>query len=173
MGRKYKCPICNKQDDESLMVKIGNRRYHKGTCEIVFQEEQESKEVNRNSWGKLFNYICELYGIDKPTGMMFKQLETFRKSYDYTDEGMYLTLKYYYETLNNEVLEGTGLGIIPYCYEEAKKHNLQIWDIETNLESYVHEEKNNVIKVKSFNTPYKERERAIINLGSIVWDEDE
>lgn len=133
MATQVICPRCRKKNKKEDTKQIGKRYYCIKCAEIVQQEKQQKKE----DWDLLFNYICELYRIEKPTGMMFKQLKEFRSEpYNYTDSGMYGTLKYYYEILENKVIEGTGLGIIPYFYDKAKEHWKVIAEVEDSAEEY-------------------------------------
>ena len=168
-NNKKKCPICGEWGNEDEMIKYNKRYYHIGECEQIYLDEQQKKEAKASDWDMLFTYICELYNIKTPTGMMFKQMETFRKQYGYTDIGMYYTLKYYYYTLENEVLEDTGLGIIPYYYTEATKHYNKIWDIEDAMENFVRDEEERVIKAKPI-----EKEKFAIKPKeiNIDWSED-
>ena len=169
----YKCPICGKKDQPDKMVKIGDRYYHLGECENKKIETDNQKGLDKEDWDKLFKYICELYNIDCPTGFMFKQLKTYREDYQYTNNGIYLTLKYYYETLENEVLEDTGLGIVPYYYEQAKKHNTDIWDIEDSLDDFNECEQTHIINIKPPNKQYTPSKKQYLNLKEIDWGEDE
>ncbi len=94
----------------------------------------------------LFDYICEIFNIKQPTGFIFKQMKDFRgEGYNYTDIGMYYTLKYYYDILENKVIEGTGIGIIPYYYEKAKAHYKKVFDLEDAVNSF--ENKEQLVKI--------------------------
>jgi hypothetical protein len=162
-GRKLKCPICNKlnlKEDTELFKK---RYYCKGECIEDILSQQKKKDQNQEDWNELYEYIIELYG-HKPTGIMFKQLGDFRKDpYNYTNKGMYLTLKYFYGIKGQSVLEDAGLGIIPYVYEEAKKNFLEQREVsEYNIE---HESNEKIERVKINRRKNKNKERLI---GSII-----
>ena len=76
---------------------------------------------------------------------MFKQLKDYRNEpYHYTDSGMYATLIYYYDTLGNKLLEGVGLGIIPYYYDKAKQHYESMSKVEDSLEEYKESKEQNI-----------------------------
>jgi len=128
MVKKYKCPTCgsmNKEEDSVLYKK----KHYCQSCLDLKQQEEKDKTATNDDWVELYEYIVELYG-HTPTGMMFKQLGEYRKPpYEYTNKGMYLTLKYFYETMGNYVINGTGLGIIPYVYEEAKKNYIENMEV--------------------------------------------
>ncbi len=160
MAKTVKCPECNNLIEKSKSVSYKKRYY----CPSCLEEK-----INRmDSWDKLFNIITNLYEIDKPTAMMFKQLKDYRAApYNFTDEGMYLTLKYYYYILGNSIKEDTGVGIIPYYYERAKQYFLSIYDLEEIIEN--HEEKEDVItiKTKDFN---KASDKKVLDI-EVDWSE--
>lgn len=169
---KRKCPICKTFDDIEKMEEVNGRYYHKENCLLEYKKIQEAKEVKKDDWGSLFDYICEIYNIEKPTGFMFKQLETFRKDYGYTDIGILLTLKYCFETLNINILEEAGLGIVPYYYDKAKKHNMTIWDLEDYLEEFDYEEKEKTINIKKKNNFNKDQKKKTFDFNNLLWEDE-
>lgn len=73
---------------------------------------------------ELYDYICDLYNMKFPTGLIIKQIKEYKEEYGYKYSGMLLTLKYFYEIQENPVKYNDGVGIIPYIYEEAKEYYL-------------------------------------------------
>lgn len=162
-GRKVKCPSCGELNYKEDAEQVKKRYYCKGECLEEILEEQNKKDRDKDDWSELYHYIVELYG-HKPTGMMFKQLGEYRKDpYNYTNKGMYLTLKYFYETKGNRVADNTGLGIIPYVYEDAKKNYIEQMEVsEYNSE---HESSEQIRRVKINRRKNRNKERL---LGSII-----
>ena len=144
MAKKVKCPLCNTMNDKENTKEISKRYY----CIECAEKEEKRKEKTVDGWDELFNYICDLYNIDNPTGFMFKQIKDFRDNYNYTNKGILLTLKYYHETLGNEVKEDAGLGIVIYYYEKAKKHFIETREVKKHLENFQENEEVKTIKVK-------------------------
>jgi hypothetical protein len=141
--KSIKCTKCKRVIKEEP-VRFNNKNYH-AEC----REEIE----NRNS---LIEYICELYGTDRPSGMILKQIKDFQEEYDYKLKGMELALRYFYETLDNKVRENDGIGIILYVYEEAKRHYIKqmkiaeaIENMESNEEEITVHINKNITKRKS------------------------
>jgi len=168
MAKKVKCPSCNKLNDKENTQKLDNRYY----CIECAEERTKEKAKHMDGWDELYSYICELYDINTLTGMMFKQIKDFRDNYGYKNSGMYLTLKYYYEVLENEVKEDTGLGIIVYYYERALKHWLEVREIQKHLESFEINEELNVVKIKNIdiqNTINKKQ----LSLDNVNWGRGE
>jgi hypothetical protein len=46
---------------------------------------------------------------------------------------MELALRYFHETLGNTVQQGSGIGIIPFVYEDAKNHYVKQMKIADSL----------------------------------------
>lgn len=167
-GRKVKCGICSKLNDKEDCEKVGMKYYCKGECLDKLVEKQSEKDQEKEDWAELYHYIIEIYG-HKPTGMMFKQLGDYRKDpYNYTNKGMYLTLKYFYETKEQEAMENTGLGIIPYIYEEAKKNYMKQMEISEYNSEYESFEQIRRVKINRRKNKSKEKLMdTIINFDDI------
>lgn len=145
MPRQVKCPICGTLNDKENTIEISKRYYCKECGENYLAE----REAKKNDWDRLFEYICKIYNIDKPTGMMFKQLKEFREEpYNYKDSGMFATLRYIYEIEEIPLKEGVGLGLIPYYYDKTRKYYEDLQRIENSLENY-RELKDKTVKIDS------------------------
>jgi hypothetical protein len=156
-GRKTKCLICGESNYKEDAEQVGTRYYCKGVCLEEVLEKKDEKNQDKEDWDELFNYIKELYG-HKPTGMMFKQLGDYRKDpYNYTNKGMYLTLKYFYETQGNSVIENSGLGIIAYVYEDAKKNYLEQLEVSDYNKEYKSFEQIEKVKINRRKNKCKEK----------------
>jgi len=141
--KQLKCYMCKELfNKEELTIK--NSKKYCSKCLIVKEEESDKY---KNDWDLLFQYICKLYNIKVPTGMMFQQLKNYRSEYEYTNIGMYYTLLYYYDVLENKVIDETGLGIIPYYYDKAKNHYNKIFNLEDKVDEFTNNEQ--IIKIKT------------------------
>jgi hypothetical protein len=159
VGRLVKCPYCQEQLDKDEAI-LHNKRYYHEHCFKIWQQEKEH-------YKELIAYICELYRINEPTGMIYKQIKSFKEISHYKYKGMELALRYFHETLNNPVKEDTGIGIISYVYEEAKKHYLMKLQVEKSVENNkdLHIQ-NKVITVDSPPFTYKKKTKKI-DIGSL------
>lgn len=168
MARQVKCPMCSKLNNKENTTEI-NKRYYCIECSEI-KEKEKAKHID--DWEELFEYICELYNIKKPTGMMFKQIKEFRDTYGYTNKGIYLTLKYYYEVLDNEVKDDTGLGIVVYYYEKAKQHFIEIRDVKRHVKDFEINEQIKIVKIKNIDIKDYKYKRQL-PLDNINWTESE
>lgn len=156
LAKKVKCPICKNMNEKETTVEISGKYY----CQECSAIKEKELSKNKDDWDELYEYICSLYNIETLTGMMFKQIKDFRNIHNYTNKGILLTLQYYYETLENEVLEDTGLGIVVYYYEQAKKHYISKMEVKKHMKDFIIDETAtiitatpNVIKQKNVNKP--------------------
>jgi uncharacterized Zn-finger protein len=132
MARLVKCPYCEKQLSKEDAVEHKKKYYHP-KC---FEDWQKQKEHRQ----ELIDYICKLYRIEAPTGMILKQIKDFQTDYKHTLKGMELALKYFHETLGNSVQQGSGIGIIPFVYEDAKNHYIKQMKIADSIHNFTENE---------------------------------
>lgn len=138
-AKEYSCPYCKNTVYANEAIKKGTRYYHSECIENKRIEEEE-KSTAASHYKELIAYICELYATDAPTGMILKQIKDYQEQYNYKTKGMELALRYFYETLDNKVREGDGIGIIPYVYEDAKYHYLKQQKIAESINNRIDEE---------------------------------
>lgn len=82
---------------------------------------------------------------------------------------MYLTLRYFYEVLENDVKEDAGLGIIPYFYERAKNHYIDILEVKKHLKNFEVDEQTNTVKIKNINIKEFKKKKQL-SFDNIDWD---
>ena len=126
-----KCPYCEEKLDKDESYEYKKRYYHLNCFKTWQREGLDYKE--------LLNYISALYKVEYPSMIIKKQIKDF-KDEGYKYKGMELALRYFYETLNNRVQENTGVGIIPFVYEEAKRHYIKQKKISDSFKNVKNEE---------------------------------
>jgi hypothetical protein len=122
-----KCPYCETQLQKEEAHEYKKKYYHV-KCFNEWQQEKEHRQ-------QLIDYICKTFRIDAPTGMILKQIKDFQIDYKYKLKGMELALQYFHETLGNPVQQGSGIGIIPFVYEDAKNHYIKQQKIAESLQN--------------------------------------
>lgn len=80
MGRQVKCPYCETKLDKDSAIPYKKRYYHEKCFNTWKQEADHRKE--------LIQYICNLYGLTSPTGMMLKQIKEYQEEYGYKLKGI-------------------------------------------------------------------------------------
>ena len=119
MARLPKCPECEYQVDKDT------QRWFKHSGKTYHEECYQKFEVRKTHRNELLAYICELYKIPVPNGFMLKQIKEFQEDYGYTLKGMELALKFFHSIKKNSV-DGRGIGIIPYIYDDAREYYTQL-----------------------------------------------
>ncbi len=158
------CPYCKEKLPKEKGTRKGNRYYH-SNCLEKKNEEHRIKNLHSQEYKELIEYMCkELFKVDRPSGMVLKQIKQFHDEYGYRYKGMELALRYFYEVLGNKRLDEEGVGIIPYVYDEAKEHHIRKLKIAKSVEevgNYKNSEK--VVYIK----PTKRKNNKIIDISSI------
>lgn len=158
MSKKHlmKCP-CGEGVLREEAIKIGNRYYHKECAERKKQKEKES-EIDKKELKELKDYIYfDLYKKNVSMPFIMKQISEFRNEYGFRYKGMELALRYYYETLGNSLNENHGVGIIPYVYDEAKKHYEIILRVKKTMDSGVQLQNHKKVKINIKNKSRKKK----------------
>lgn len=172
---KVKCPECGERfdRDNTPSQKIGNRWYHLDCIQAVRERNKEMAEnphkVDTESRGEendrreLIRYICEKYDMKKPSGMILKQIKSFKDEFEYTYKGMELSLRFFFDVEKNGVKEDTGIGIIPYIYDRATKYHMNIIKVQQSIEDNEEEE------VRKFKPRQKDnrRGRQLIDINKL------
>jgi len=151
--RLVKCPICELNVDrntDSFIEKNG--RYLHESC----NNQQQAKTQPRRD---LIDYICQLHNIKAPTGYILKQIKDFEENHQFTIQGIHMTLKYFHEIEGNEVIEGTGIGIVEYVYKNARDYFAKMGRITRNASEVSFE--NNEVTIYSVQHKKKQRKKYI------------
>lgn len=156
MGKLVKCPVCEDKLDKDDSYSHNKRYYHPKCYKTMMNE--------REDYQSLLDYVIKLFGEDKPLMLLKKQIKDMKDD-GYKYKGMELALKYFFDTLGNRVQEGTGVGIIPYVYEDAKNHYIKQKRIASSLQE-ISSDKNKEITVY-INTNKSKRQTKQIDISSI------
>jgi hypothetical protein len=153
-----KCGLCGKKFPTSEMTTRSGKKYCKDCIEIKDKENED--------WSVLYEYIKSIYNLSTVPILIVTQLNKYRKdeAHPLTSIGMYYTLKYYYEILDNEVQDDKGVGIIPYYYDQASKYYSRVFDLEEKAESFNFEDKKQIIKTKRQDTYNKSKKQISLDI---------
>lgn len=125
-----KCFYCGKSFDTNLepWVKPNSKRYAHELCHQRAIKEHEQENVDKEA---LYDYIKNLFGYEIiPTGVL-KQIKKYIEENHYTYSGILKTLKYFYEVKHgNKEKSGGRIGIVEYCYEDARRYYYEIWQAQ-------------------------------------------
>lgn len=143
-----KCYICGKDFDRDKISNHQNgRRYAHMEC---WARAEASKSVDEKQREELEEYILKLLNLPAITPKIRKQINTYHTEYKYTYTGIKKALIYHYEVKKGDIKQAnSGIGIVPYVYENARAYYYQIWQAQQkNEDKVINDYVPNVVKIK-------------------------
>ena len=131
MAHKCKCIYCKAEFDRDKFpyVQITARRYAHKECA---EKNSVQKTQSEQDYDLLVNYIESLFGVGFVSAKVAKQIRDYRLQYNYTFGGMYWALVYWYEVRGaDKDKANSGIGIVPYIYDQAKEYYTKINNANT------------------------------------------
>lgn len=136
------CRICGgaidrqkEKENEVWIMPSKNYYYHK-TCYETFRR---AKPEIDDDWCA---YIYDFLSRDLKVKYNFFLCEQQRQKFTnpkgqgkrYTNKGIYLSLKYFYEIQHNDWSKSNGgIGIIPFIYDDAAAYWAKRWEIDNSI----------------------------------------
>lgn len=148
MTREVKCQYCGEYDSKDNMTYIETGKTKKQK-KYYHEECLEVKERDSQEYADLLDYICNLFNIEVPNGMILKQIKEFKQGYKYRYYAMQLALHYFFVIKENNIPEHKTIGIVPFVMEDAKNYYQRV--------SSISEEEH---QIKSVSTIIKEPKRT-------------
>lgn len=142
-----KCFYCGQIFDASTtpFVKPNARRYAHKSCAQSAEENKTEEERDKEI---LEDYIKNLFNISSIPIKIRKQIETYITVNNYTYNGIYHALKYFYDVKHGSIEKANGgIGIVPYIYDSAFIYWRAIWEAQQQNEN---------VEVKDFVLPVRE-----------------
>lgn len=172
MARLVKCPHCKEEDNKDGMIKKGRRYWHEECLEEHLIEIEENKteediikERDKQERKELIDFILELFDIEKPTGLILKQIKNLHEEYGYRYKAIALTLDYFFNIQNHSTENARGIGIVPYVYDEASDFYKNLKRIEKQHKD-IEETETKVVTIKK-TKENKRRKHKTINMLEI------
>lgn len=120
---------------------LSGKTYCKTCYDIRKEQAQEYKD--------LISDICTYFELDRPTGLIVKQVKDYKGELGYTNNGMRYTLWYCTAILNMRLEVKYGIAIVRYRYEEAERYFIQQERIRQSTINNDIEVKTKVVKIKT------------------------
>ena len=159
------CKHCGQRfnRDKEECVSVDSRRYVHQKC---YEEYAGAKTKEENDLIELENYIKKLFNINTLTAKIKKQIQSFKKEYNYTYSGMLKTLTWWFDIKQNSIEKANnGIGIIPYVYQNAHDYYYSIYIAEfTNAMIEETTLKKNVREVEIEPPQVKRKQPKLFNL---------
>lgn len=168
--RKVKCPECELDlfRDTQAFITHSKRHYH----EECFNKLQ----IRKQHRSELLDYICELYKIPIPNGLILKQIKEYETEYKYTLKGIQMSLHYFHiingnpvEIENSKYNTAKGIGIVPYVYDDAKNYYVKMQMINVSARNTTIQTKAEIVKIKQTK---KEKPKNLIEIKGIANEQE-
>lgn len=161
MPRLSTCKMCGKklQPEEKC---THNGKTYCLNCGKQFQ-------IETDEYKKLIEFICTAYEIDRPTGLMLKQIKTAKTENNWSYAAMTYTLWYAKEILDKPYIEKYGVYQIKNFYEDAR----QYYSKQEKMKERMSKIKDVEIKtkiVKSTNSSSDNQKSSLINFTDLLKD---
>jgi predicted RNA-binding Zn-ribbon protein involved in translation (DUF1610 family) len=159
MAKLSTCKDCGKQLKSEEKHIHSSKTYCDKCYEKVIRDSEEYKQ--------LIKYICDNYEIDRPTGLMLKQIKDFKTEFGYTYGGIAYTLWYIKEILNKEFIVIYGISLVKFCYEDAKNYYIHQEEIAKSMEINSKAEiKTRVVKIN--NVDKNTKNNSLIDISNLL-----
>lgn len=170
MAHIVKCCYCGKSFDRDIITcKQVGRRYAHLECYI---DHEANKTKDEKDLEELQQYIMKLFNESFINPKIKRQLESYRKDYNYSYSGIHKALVYAFEVKNNDIKKANGgIGIVPYVYNDAYRYYYNLWLVQQqnkdkNINDYI-------LEVKEFKITPPERKPMRKKRFSFLDMEDE
>ena len=135
------CPYCNQRfdRDKEAFVMASARRYAHPACAKKHDEEKSQEQRDLEALEK---YIMQLFDEPYVNAKAKRQINEFKKNYNYTYSGMLKSLIFWFEIKGNSIEKANGgIGIIPFIYQQAHDYYYSLYlaklaNQEKNIEEY-------------------------------------
>lgn len=124
MSNFVKCRICHKKIDKSTAYNPKPRMYYCSKDE--YDASRVKKTPQSDDSKQLVAYIASIYGADMNYPFILNQLKYLRKTYNYKNKGMLLTLQYVQNVKHEKIDTRYGVShVITRFYINAKKYYIK------------------------------------------------
>lgn len=164
-----KCFYCNEYFDittEDYAKPVTNRYAHKKCYDENHTEDEAFI-------GQIYSYLSKELLIKVDFVQCEKQRKAFIKKNGYTNEGILLALKYFYEVKKQSAdRSGNRIGIVPYVYDEAQAYYSELKKRKKQINKGLAKQlEKKAVKIKVIGEE-KPKEKEYIDIDSIVEGDD-
>lgn len=144
-----KCSICGEQFDANIIPFEKTHNGHRYAHVECFNHQEELKTQEQKDRERLEEYIKKLFNIEKLNPRLYKTLKQYIDEYNYSYSGILKALTYFYEVKGNDVSKANGgIGIVPYCYQDAYNYYYSLWVArQKNNEKVIHNYEPEILEI--------------------------
>lgn len=172
-----------KSTEKKTPLKYIKKCYYCGKDVDTLKEDYRKPKTNRYAHTDCYNknytpdenYVEAIYSLLKDVGIHYdytqceRQRLNFIKKMGYTNEGIFLTLKFFYLVEKADTAKAENrIGIVPYKYDEAQRYFSSLEQKQKQIGEAIKKQLEKEHKVIVIETPYqKKSRRKYIDLDTI------
>ena len=154
MVRMSTCKCCGAKVTGDDKKKYNNKTYCLKCYQGLVREGQEYKQLVSN--------ICVYFSLDKPTGLILKQIKEYKEQMGFVCAGMNYCLWYITEIKGEKLDLQYGISKIKYEYENAEKYFMKSLEIQNSVK-YVDNKVTKTVSIKK----RKDDNKILFNLDDM------
>ena len=155
MPKLSTCKLCGTKLKKEEKYTFNNKTYCKNCYDKLIEES--------NQYKKLINSICSYFNINKPTGLILKQIKDYRNNFDFEYNWIMYCLWYITYICNKTLDIKFGIAMVKYEYENAKKYYYK----QEQIKNSVINKKSKEIVKKVKITKNSNNAKILINLDEV------
>lgn len=163
MARLSICKNCGRKLQPEEKYIHASKTYCEECYQKILREGNEYKQ--------LIEFICLNYEIERPTGLILKQIKDMKTDFGWSYAAMVYTLWYYKEILGKQLNEKYGVALVKHFYEEASNYYSQQEQIKNQMKKLKDvEPKTKVVRQNNINRITTNS--SLINLKNLLEGSD-
>jgi len=164
LARKSKCKSCELEISKEEKFIHSGKSYCKECYDKIITSTQD--------YNLLIKTICEYLNIEKPTGLIMKQIKEYKDQLGYTYGGMTYCL-WFIKAIECKSFSEIkyGIALVKYNYEKSKSYFLQQGKITNSVQNASQEGAVNEVKV-NLDKVYAKKDSFLFNIGDLIEEVD-
>ena len=155
MPKLSTCKLCGTKLKKEEKYTFNNKTYCKNCYDKLIEES--------NQYKKLISSICSYFNINKPTGLILKQIKDYKNNFDFEYNWIMYCLWYITYICNKTLDIKFGIAMVKYEYENAKKYYYK----QEQIKNSVINKKSKEIVKKVKITKNSNNAKILINLDEV------
>lgn len=162
-----KCPGCGEDVNINEAIHMRNRYWHVECYQN--REKKDNKAQEELLKKKAIHSYLEQIGIETTAAVVTRKRNELVRDYEYSDTGILMALKYWYGVKKNSIEKavGSGLGIVPYIYDEAQAYYKNLIELKMKLRQNYEQNQDTNAKTIKIKKDKKPKDKGLIDINAL------
>lgn len=160
---KFTCFSCKIITDDERDLHVYGKNKNRFCMKCYKKEQQITFDRNR-----LCAFIAKLFGLDRPTGIMLRQIKEYKEKQNISYRNMYFALDYATNIKGYELNLKFGVAVIPAIHAEMLNYYADIKQKRESAKNFNPTKSIDVVRIKKpvFDDSY--RQKKMIDMESLL-----